>query len=59
MAFESSRRHDVLSRAEAFTSQLQAELAEARRLHKIAAGIIREFGQLPIYSGPPRANGSL
>ena len=48
LAFETVRRRTVLSRAEAFTRQLQAELAEAGRCHAIAAGIIGEiatFGQ--------------
>ena len=54
LAAESNRRRLLLSRAEAFTRQLQAELAEAGRLHKIAEGIIEElwmrpqFGELPV-----------
>ena len=43
LAFETSCRREVLSRAEAFTRQLQRELAEARRLHKIVQGIIGEL----------------
>jgi hypothetical protein len=43
LAFESSRRLEVLSRAEDFTRQLQLELAEAGRLHKIVQGIIGEL----------------
>ena len=33
----------TFARAEAFTRQLQAELAEAGRLHKIVQGIIGEL----------------
>ncbi len=43
LAVELSRQRDILSRAEAFTRQLQAELAEAGRLHKIVQGIIGEL----------------
>jgi len=43
LAFETSCRREVLSRAEAFTRQLLLELAEAGRLHKIVQGIIGEL----------------
>jgi len=43
LAFESSRRHEALSRAEAFVAALQADLAKAARCHAIAAGIIGEL----------------
>jgi hypothetical protein len=46
MAFELTRRRVLLSRAESFTRQLQAELAEAQRCQAIAAGIIGEIGSL-------------
>ena len=42
-AAETTRRREVLTRAEAFTRQLQAELAEAARCHAVAAGIIGEL----------------
>jgi hypothetical protein len=50
LAFETSRRREVLSRAEAFTRQLQAELAEAARCHAIAAGIIGEMSDFNHWS---------
>jgi hypothetical protein len=40
LAFEPSRRLEVLSRAESFTRQLQAELAEAARCQAVIAAII-------------------
>jgi hypothetical protein len=43
LAFETSRRREVLSRAERFLADLQRELAEAARLHMVAAGIIAEM----------------
>ena len=43
LAFETSRRLEVLSRAEAFVAELQTHLAEAARCHAIAAGIIVEL----------------
>jgi hypothetical protein len=43
LAFEPSRRLEVLSRAKDFTRQLQAELAEVTRCHAVAAGIIAEM----------------
>jgi hypothetical protein len=42
LAIETNRRRLVLSRAEAFVTRLQAELAEAARCHAIMAGIIAE-----------------
>jgi len=40
LAFESSRRHEAHSCAEAIVAALQADLAKAARCHAIAAGII-------------------
>ena len=40
LAFETSRRQELLSRAESFTRQLQAELAEAARCQAIATAHI-------------------
>jgi hypothetical protein len=45
LAFETSRRRELLSCAEAFTGQLQVELAEAARRHAIAAEIIGELAR--------------
>jgi hypothetical protein len=42
-AFETPRQRDVLARAEAFTHQLQAELAEATRCQAVMAAIIAEL----------------
>jgi hypothetical protein len=42
-AFETSHRRAVLARAEAFTSQLQADLAMAGRRHAEMAAIIGEL----------------
>jgi hypothetical protein len=41
LTFETSRRREILSRAEAFTRQLQRELAEAARGKSIAAACTR------------------
>jgi hypothetical protein len=43
LAFETSHRREVLSRAEASTRQLQAELALAAWRHAEMAGIIAEL----------------
>jgi len=59
LAVELSRQRDILSRAESFTRQLQAELAEAARCHAIAA-VVAFFwvhGGIIWQKGPP-GNGS-
>jgi hypothetical protein len=43
LAVELSRQRDILSRAGAFTRQLQAELAEAGRCQAIMAAVIGEL----------------
>jgi hypothetical protein len=43
LAFKANQCHEVISRAKAFTRQLQAELAEAARCHAIAAAMIGEL----------------
>ena len=43
LALETCRRRQLLSRAEAFTGQLQAELAEAGRCQAIMVAVIGEL----------------
>ena len=45
LAIETSRRRDILDRAERFVAQLQAELADAARCHAMTAVIIGELAQ--------------
>jgi hypothetical protein len=53
LVVESARRHALLSRAEAFTRQLQAELAEAARCHWLMAAIIVEQAAMTGGTGYP------
>jgi hypothetical protein len=52
LAFETVRRRTVLDRAEAFTRQLQADLAEVERCNAIMAAIIGELAT-PCQQGLP------
>jgi hypothetical protein len=46
LAFETSRRQELLSSAERFVAELQADLAEAARYQAIAAAIIAGVSEI-------------